>query len=511
MSTTESDKAATRRLVAYIEEHLRAGSKAGLTFIDPRDYRGRVTRRQNHVIYGRRGAGKSSLIRATKGEQGCWVRVDMENYKDISFPNILIQVLRRILLDLSSQLYNESPWWTGKLRYFSLRRKLSDAARDLKNLMEEPDELQEHRVEKYGGGSEVTGKVGAAPADLAARVGATHDIQVSKTVAKDKLAQLRTQMPEFKELFTEVGTALGGTSVFIVLDDFYFVSKSIQASFLDYLHRLTKETDLFLKVATIKHRSRIYRRIDGTPVGCEVNNDIFVIDMDYTLDRFDDLRSFMGQLLEGAAVEAAVDTDVNRVFAGNGFRTLCLASGGVPRDFLSLFVRLGNKVASGEIPSIGTVEVREAAIENYQTKFSAFREDSATEREALEEYLRIMKQEVYTHKRTNIFLVAKEEIDLFPHEAQALRELVDLRFLHLVDGNTSSAPSDGRRYEAYMLDVSLYDNSRPRNFEEIEPGATDDRSRRDRIRAAPRLDLAAVRRDFQDSGVEIELELTSPA
>ena len=77
-----------------------------------------------------------------------------------------------------------------------------------------------------------------------------------------------------------------------------------------------------------------------------------------------------------------------------------------------------------------------------------------------------------------------------PQERQAIRELVDLRLIHLIDSNTSSAPSDGRRYEAYILDVGLYENSRPRNFNQVEPGSEDSRSRKDQLRASPRLILA---------------------
>jgi hypothetical protein len=60
--------------------------------------------------------------------------------------------------------------------------------------------------------------------------------------------------------------------------------------------------------------------------------------MDYTLDNFDELQNFMHQLLKNAVERSGAQLDVDDMFAGDGFAQLCLASGGVPRDFLSLFV-----------------------------------------------------------------------------------------------------------------------------------------------------------------------------
>ncbi len=71
-----------------------------------------------------------------------------------------------------------------------------------------------------------------------------------------------------------------------------------------------------------------------------------------------------------------------------------------------------------------------------------------------------------------------------------LKELIDLRFIHVIDNNTSAAPSDGKRHSAYLLDVSLYTNGRPRNFKEIEP---DIKKRRDDIRSTPRISVLSLK------------------
>ena len=112
---------------------------------------------------------------------------------------------------------------------------------------------------------------------------------------------------------------------------------------------------------------------------------------------------------------------------------------------------------------------------------------------------------MYHEKRTNAFLVAKPELDADPEGRQAVRELVDLRLIHQVESNISKAPSDGRRYEAYLIDVGLYENSRPRNFEQVEPAQRDARSRKDKLRGSPVFEL---RRFHQPEMEQLQLELS---
>ena len=82
-------------------------------------------------------------------------------------------------------------------------------------------------------------------------------------------------------------------------------------------------------MATIKHRSKLYRRTKDQYVGVELGHDVFEVDMDYTLDSFDELRAFMRQLLQTATKESGARIEFDEMFAGDGFPQLCLASGGV--------------------------------------------------------------------------------------------------------------------------------------------------------------------------------------
>ena len=128
----------------------------------------------------------------------------------------------------------------------------------------------------------------------------------------------------------------------------------------------------------------LYKQTGQSYIGTEVGAVILDIDLDYTLDKFSTLKSFMNNLLIEANRNSEANIDVEPLFMGDGFSQLCLASGGVPRDFLSLFVNLGNKLISGELTSIGKIQVTDSAIEDIGNKMGSFRTDSAEEREIRE-------------------------------------------------------------------------------------------------------------------------------
>ncbi|MCZ7580880.1 MAG: hypothetical protein M5U21_08685 [Fimbriimonadaceae bacterium] len=499
-------------LLGHLEEHLRATQKAGLTFVDPRHLRRSLASKQNHAIFGRRGAGKSTFVKSLLGTEATRehlaIYVNLEDYKDISFPNIILHVLRASFREVAASIKRSAfLWWftAEKRRAVSV---LGNTISELTTALAAPDKQdQTVRTRTATEDSASAGlKIEGASTGLSAKV--AREEEVSRTDKMDKLNQLRLNIEGYKEIIELVSRALGERPLFLILDDFYFVPKSVQPEFIDFFHRLTKGTDLFLKIATIKHRSKLYKQGDETYIGMELAADVYEIDMDYTLDKFDDLKDFMRQLLGVAIKDSGACLNVDDLFAGDGFGQLCLASGGVPRDFLSLFVRVARKVLRNPQDRIGKVEVNEEAIAALGNKMDSLKTDSADERETLEAYLACIREFVYGQKRTNVFLVLKPDLETNAQERQALRELVDLRLIHLVDSNTSAAPSDGRRYEAYLLDVGLYENSRPRNFTQLEPGTRDARARRDELRAAPRLDLGVVRATVDAAGPVQPLAIT---
>ena len=480
-----------RKVLTYIEENIRISEQTTIEYLDPKNHINRLNSKQNQVIFGRRGSGKSLLLKSLRKndiESKLYITINIEDFKDISFPNSISQVLISVIKKIRSEVvgkYNIFQFANWKIQK-KLIKQYDKYIIQLNQKISEPDSYNESIREKQA--SKISGEASSGFQSTKAKVASevADELETSREILRDKLNELKNEISNFKELIEET-TSFLNKDIYLIFDDFYFIRKHEQPFFLDFFHRISKNTRLYLKVATIKHRSSLYIQTD-TFVGVEVGHDIQALSLDYTLDDFNSLVSFMKSLLEHINKKVGVDINYNNLLTENAFRFLCLASGGVPRDFLSLFISLGDKMQN-EGKNISKPNVIDCSIENLPNKMEAFKTDTADEKAVLEHYLQYVKEEIINAKRINAFLVSNNDVIKHPKINQAIKELVDLRLFHLVNSNISSAPSDGLRYSAYMIDISLFPNANPRNFTQIEPGQKDERSREDKLRSSPKINL----------------------
>ena len=157
---------------------------------------------------------------------------------------------------------------------------------------------------------------------------------------------------------------------------------------------------------------------------------------------------------------------------------MVLASGGVTRDFLGilrrsiLIARERGDTARG--PKVGVEDVNGAAGEYDSSKREELSRDTLDESQRLENEFSRIGTFVKNHSNANVFLMDKSLPD---DQIEPVEELVDLRLIHRVKTSVSVADRPGKKFEAYMLDVSQYTASRKkRELEIIEfwrPNATD--------------------------------------
>jgi len=497
------------KVLRYIEENIRVTDQTTIEYLDPNGHIERLLSKQNQVIYGRRGSGKSLLLKSLKAaaKDTVVMEVNLDDFKDISFPDSIIQVLRLVIKQLNTSLNNSYRWWelVKKCKAQKIIKDLKKYLNKLDVRLTNPDQYDESMRVKSG--SKISGIASNIYGVTKAIIGSEiqKESESSKTLRIDKLNILRNELTEFKNLIQRASEYLN-KDLFLILDDFYFIRKSDQPYFADFFHRISKNTRLYLKIASIKHRTSLYVQSD-TYIGMEIGHDGQSLNLDYSLENFNALVSFMKELLYSINKKVMVDIDYEKLFSENGFRFLCLASGGVPRDFLSLFLTLGNKIKNGQ-STISKPLVIETSIENLPNKLEAFKTDSLDEKEILEHYLGYIRTEIVEKKRWNSFLVSSSGVLNYPQINQAIKELVDLRLLHIANSNTSSAPSDGTRYSAFLIDIGLFPNANPRNFKQVEPGQKDDEGREDKLRSSPKLNLESLNKFIASLKLNKQLKLT---
>lgn len=505
MTNTELNK-----VLKYIEENIRVTDQTSIEYLDPKGHIERLDSKQNQVIFGRRGSGKSLLLKSLKENKPeiLCIPINLEDFKDISFPNSIIQVLKSLIGQLKSELRGKYSFILSFREWRESRHIVKEYDKILSKLEErlaQPDNYDESIRERTAAKLSGDAKAGYARTSASLNTEKSEERETSRQFRIDKLNILKNELPELKE-FVNRTCHLLEKNIFLILDDFYFIRKSDQPYFIDFFHRLCKNTNMFLKLATIKHRSSLY--VQGeTYVGMEIGHDAQALNLDYSLENFNALVNFMRELLTHVNSKVGVVIDYKNVLTENAFRFLCLSSGGVPRDFFSLFISLGNKMIAGD-KSISKPNVIDCSIENLPNKLEAFKTDTDDEKEVLEHYLQFIRDEIITAKKNNSFLVSNSEIQRHAQINQAIKELVDLRLIHLVNSNTSSAPSYGLRYSAYMVDIGLFPNANPRDFKQILPDEKDEKGREDKIRSAPKLSIAKFQEYIDNLNIKSELELT---
>jgi hypothetical protein len=284
--------------------------------------------------------------------------------------------------------------------------------------------------------------------------------EVAESFKRSKTDFLHRHIIEYQRLFDALAQLSDGDA-YLFLDDLYHIRRADQARVIDYFHRLGKDHHLWLKVGTIRHRTRWYVHGDP-PVGMKIADDADEIDLDLTLENYSLAKDFLTRILTNFAAAAGVGR-LDGFLTDGALDRLVLACGGVARDFLSIFRRsvdVARERGGGHRGDrVGAEDVNMAAGGYDSAKREDFTRDTLDDRSPLEDEFRKIGQFCLEDNNTNCFLLDKEQ---HGDEVDLIHELVDLKLVHLIRSRVTVSGRPGRIYEAYMLDLSQYAGARKR-------------------------------------------------
>jgi hypothetical protein len=296
------------------------------------------------------------------------------------------------------------------------------------------------------------------------------------------LPQLKQSISRFFASSTDV------KSVFIELDDFYHLARTMQPYVTDYVHRLCKDLPLYFKIATLRHATILYSDREGQPLGAQERHDFQPINVDFTLANFQRTASQLRQILYEFGRRADISKDgIDALFVGQGFDRLVLASGGVPRDFLSLLLEgLAPKPEGAE--RVGKDDIRLLSLGVFKKRIEELKADAEEQdQDFLMRGIYAVRQFCVADKKCNIFLVPDEDLQKDKYGIRGfLNRLLDYRIIHSA-GTALTHKSRPGTFTAYMIDIGSYANLRKLagRFDEIDLTAPD---AKERCRSAPILD-----------------------
>lgn len=483
---------AVDKLLVLCEEVTRATPEGARRFIEPAaGVLSRAKSNQHHIIFGRRGSGKSSLLRKMAADLTVDRRpiafVDMETFKGHSYPDVLISVLVKSLLEFKKWLEDTATTPASKTSYWrrlfgtipsrppfnkskssALKDILDSIITDLENQLRAPESTakqikQTHSAEQTAGvelnaGAGLSGVSVQSKATLGVKsVGTTEE---QSTYVSHKVEYLHQNILRFQAFFQALAELSKGPS-FLLLDDLYHIRKADQPKVIDYFHRIAKGNNMWLKVGTIKHRSQWYQHTDP-PIGMKLGDDAKEINLDISLEKFEILREFLKKILGNLMAETPPLT-IRDLINPTAIDRLIIASGGVTRDFIGIF---SNSIYQARNrgpehhrgPKIGAEDVNLATGDYDPIKREEFKVDSDADRELLENAFHDLVTFCTGTSKCNVFLVSQK---LSGEIRDSIDQLIDLRLIHPVKSRvTLKKGAPGEIFEAYMLDLSQYTAAR---------------------------------------------------
>jgi hypothetical protein len=450
------------------------------TFVDVGPLFARLSTRDNQVIFGRRGTGKTHalayLAERLRSNGDTVVSVDLRligsnggvySEAGVSLAEaatrLLLDVLGRIHEDLVDHVLEHADENNGvTAATLPLLDKLADAITEVS--VEGETEQRDRRGLADASGSSDGLEIGLTPAGPALRAIAETNhyrrtVRERETLLRG-VARHRVHFGQLGSVLQKLVPVVPGKRVWLLLDEWSSVPFALQPLLADLLRRsVLPIRGLTTKIAAIDHRS-IFKvdRDDVSYLGFEVGSDVAAdVDLDdYMVFSNDDATavSFFAQLFtrhvmalsDEVAMPELVSSDefIKRAFASKkAFAELVRAGEGVPRDAINI---LGKAALKADERRIALADVRGSARSWYlQDKEGAVK--SKKDGLAL---LHWIIDEVIGHRRARAFLLRQGG------ENHLIQWLYDQRVVHLVKRGIAAKDRPGVRYDAYALDYGCY-------------------------------------------------------
>lgn len=358
------------------------------------NYEAIVLTNANFIAYGRRGAGKSSLLAYAMHEMidssmpVAWVA--MQTYSSRDDVQAICSVFSEIFSEFGKYSHN------------------NPNLRDLE---------------------ESLGKMG--------------EEEISEGLDK-KLARM---VPRIRKALGAIASTEKPLTIF--LDDLHLLDVSLQPRLLSVLYSLTRDNNIYMKLSGIEPLTKLWDSVLN--VGLQSPGDIQELKLDYNLTIPEQSKEHIKEILE-AHVKYCGLPGISYIVEDAAVSRLVLSAAAVPRDALSLFAQAIHKSAMKKQKFVSITSINSAASENIESKLKDLELDAGLEKSEVWALLERVKNFCIVDQRKNAFLV---RIDHSSRGYSLLQKLAALRFAHVLHEGITPHKA-GERYIALMLDFGFY-------------------------------------------------------
>ena len=365
---------------------------------------------RHHLIFGRRGTGKTALMVEAKQRierEGClsyWINI--HTHRGESAHRIFVWVCRNVCEQMQV--------------FYSKKKRIPQLLALISKLQDDADKLL-----------------------------------TEKEISTDEVSRLVPYMQNVIRQFADTNA----TRFYIFLDDLHYLPSAEQPKLLDLVHGAVRDSDAWLKVTGIRHLTRWFQA--NPPLGLQTGHDADHIDLDVTLEEPSRAKTFLEQVFLSYAKHVGISS-LSSILSPTALDRLVLASGAVPRDYLSLSANaIGQARTREKARRVGVQDVGQAAGEAAKVKIAELEEDAALIEDTSNRIKGLQQIRSFCEeKNCTFFQIDFRDREDHPKEYSIIKELTDGRLIHLVRASLSDIQKAGRRYEVYMLDLSQFSSER---------------------------------------------------
>jgi len=323
----------------------------------------------NHIVYGRRGAGKSSLLaffmHCLRQEKKPYAWVAMQTYSGREDIHVVTEVLMEVVEQF--QKYNIAS------------ADLNKARLKLESLAEEIDE----------------------------------------NIVENQLNRLR---PKIRKALALIAEKYG--SLFIFLDDVHVIKQ--EPVLLSHLYAICRDNRTFLKISGIEPFVKTYE--PSSRQGLEKPYNAQEIRLDYNLTMPEKSKNHIKSILDAYAIYCALP-DISYLCGKGVLDRLVWVAAGVPRDALYIFSKAIARSTMKDEKKVSITSINAAASEMAEGKLKDMQQDVFGDSDDVKQIMEKIRLFCVNDKRKNAFIVEiQNENSLFAK----IQQLIALRLLHVI-------------------------------------------------------------------------------
>jgi hypothetical protein len=469
------------------------------TFVPVEPVPGLLESSDNQVIYGRRGTGKTHLLKyiaeSKKREGDIALYIDLRTigssgglYADPSQPLALRAT--HLLVDLVEELHNQVRDLVENTATFddvldALIPGLDDlgtAASEVRVVGDTESSVTISRADDTGTGSQISAGIGGAAPSLRLSVDKRH--RRSKEVTQSRKSSgpevLTVQFGQLGRALASLLRAMAGRELWVLLDEWSSIPRDLQPYLADLLRRsFFPVTGIVVKIGALERQSHFIEKGEradyigfdlGADTAASVDLDDFLVfraDRTHSANFFSQLLYqhlvvLMSELGHDFVIRTAADFRES-CFGRGAFDELVRASEGVPRDAINM-AGLAAAIAVDKRISIRNIQIaaRDYFLRDKEGKISQQAQD------ILDKIVRDC-----VRRETRVLVLRR------PSESDnpLVQALYDNRLIHRVEQGVMLT-KDAVKFDIYLVDFGCFVNMISRGESRAVNDGTDTVSRR---------------------------------